>query len=371
MKLTRKSETYQWVERTHKRRIREDEHRTRVETSYTYDTRWRRAPIRSSNFSVPARARQPGTQSFRLEDVRREGGWGRGRVHTDADAGGRAGQGAQRAAAADGRERTRQKRVGAQGPEANRGEGRRPAALDAQRIGTAARESSTTMTTTTTTDEDEDRFALESRLPEMPVAIRAPRSRTDGRSEAAWSTRGSDSAATTSPLVGDRRVAFSAVPGKQTVSVLAKQEGKNGSLRPWTSPSGRRVAIVRHGRQFAERDDRERGTGERVEDVGAEGAGVHRHDHRVGVDRVAGAGDRVVPAVDTARGRIRRGRRQPGRIDGSRHRSVVCACGVIGTSWLAHRPALAYTLFAVSAGSYAWAWASGSRRREAERGRGG
>ena len=76
-------------------------------------------------FSVPARARQPGTQSFRLEDVRREGGWGRGRVHTDADAGGRAGQGAQRAAAADGRERTRQKRVGAQGPEANRGEGRR------------------------------------------------------------------------------------------------------------------------------------------------------------------------------------------------------------------------------------------------------
>ena len=47
--------------------------------------------------------------------------------------------------------------------------------------------------------------------------------------------------------------------------------------------------------------------------------------------------------------------------------TVVCACGVIGTSWLAHRPALAYTLFAVSAGSYAWAWASGSRRREAER----
>ena len=47
--------------------------------------------------------------------------------------------------------------------------------------------------------------------------------------------------------------------------------------------------------------------------------------------------------------------------------SVSIACGVIGTSWLAHRPALAYTLFAVSAGSYAWAWASGSRRREAER----
>jgi hypothetical protein len=43
--------------------------------------------------------------------------------------------------------------------------------------------------------------------------------------------------------------------------------------------------------------------------------------------------------------------------------TIVCACGVIGTSWLAHRPALAYTLFAVSAGTYAWAWMS-QRGRE-------
>ena len=53
VKLTRKSETYQWVERTHKRRVREDEHRTRVETSYTYDTRWREGTVRSSNFRYP------------------------------------------------------------------------------------------------------------------------------------------------------------------------------------------------------------------------------------------------------------------------------------------------------------------------------
>ena len=161
-------------------------------------------------------------------------------------------------------------------------------------------------------------------------------------------------------------MSFTAVPGKQTVSVLAKQ-GKNGSLRPWTSPSGRRVAIVSHGRQSpnemiasAERENAWRTWGLRALGfiVMIIGSALIVSPVREIVSYL-----RWIPLV----GGFAAGVVNLGVSMAAATATVVCACGVIGTSWLAHRPALAYTLFAVSAGSYAWAWASGSRRREAER----
>ena len=247
VKLTRKSETYQWVERTHKRRVREDEHRTRVETSYTYDTRWREGTVRSSNFRYPHGHANPGPSPFDSRTyVAREVGVGDGFTLTPT--------------LVDELTRAHNVRLlpmGASERDRNgweprtRGKSRGGAATEtsgARRISTDARESSTTTTTTTTTTmttmtRTGSRWTPGFRRCPSPFAA-APGWMDDPRRRGLL---GSDSAATTSPLVGDRRVAFSAVPGKQTVSVLAKQ-GKNGSLRPWTSPSGRRVVIVSHGR---------------------------------------------------------------------------------------------------------------------------
>ncbi|ACO62472.1 predicted protein, partial [Micromonas commoda] len=268
VKLTRKSETYQWVERTHKRRVREDEHRTRVETSYTYDTRWREGTVRSSNFRYPHGHANPGPSPFDSRTyVAREVGVGDGFTLT-------------------------------------------PTLVDEL-----------------------------TRAHNMPVAIRSPL--PDG-----WTIRGgvvysgSDSAATTSPLVGDRRVAFSAVPGKQTVSVLAKQ-GKNGSLRPWTSPSGRRVVIVSHGRHSpnemiasAERENAWKTWGLRALGfiVMIIGSALIVSPVREIVSYL-----RWIPLV----GGIAAGVVNLGVSLAAATASVSIACGVIGTSWLAHRPALA------------------------------
>ena len=364
VKLTRKSETYQWVERTHKRRIREDEHRTRVETSYTYDTRWREGSIRSSNFRYPHGHANPGPSPFDSRTyVAREVGVGDGFTLTPT--------------LVDELDRAHNVRLlpmGASERDRNGWEPRDPRQIAGRGgdgdVGCPADRHRRKGIIDDDDDdededEDEDRFALESRLPEMPVAIRAPL--PDG-----WTIRGgvvysgSDSAATTSPLVGDRRVAFSAVPGKQTVSVLAKQ-GKNGSLRPWTSPSGRRVAIVRHGRQSPNEmiASAERANAWKTWGLRALGFIVMIIASALIVSPVREIVSylRWIPLV----GGFAAGVVNLGVSMAAATATVVCACGVIGTSWLAHRPALAYTLFAVSAGSYAWAWASGSRRREAER----
>jgi hypothetical protein len=157
-------------------------------------------------------------------------------------------------------------------------------------------------------------------------------------------------------------VRFTAVPGKQTVSVLAKQ-GKNGSLRPWTSPSGREVAIVSHGRVTPEEmiTSAERANAWKTWGLRLLGFIFMIVGSMLIVSPVQEIVSylRWIPLV----GGFAAGIVNLGISAAAVTATIVCACGVIGTSWLAHRPALAYTLFAVSAGTYAWAWMS-QRGRE-------
>ena len=137
------------------------------------------------------------------------------------------------------------------------------------------------------------------------------------------------------------------------MSVLAKQ-GKNGSCGRGRG-EGRRVAIVSHGRQSpnemiasAERENAWRTWGLRALGfiVMIIGSALIVSPVREIVSYL-----RWIPLV----GGIAAGVVNLGVSLAAATASVSIACGVIGTSWLAHRPALAYTLFAVSAGSYAWA----------------
>ena len=61
--LRRVSETFQWVEKKHERRIKEGEN-TRVETTYTYDKTWREGVVDSSTFRHPEGHRNPQPPRF-------------------------------------------------------------------------------------------------------------------------------------------------------------------------------------------------------------------------------------------------------------------------------------------------------------------
>ena len=61
--LRRISETYQWTEKKHERRIKEGEN-TRVETTYTYEKHWREGVVDSSKFRHPEGHRNPDPPRF-------------------------------------------------------------------------------------------------------------------------------------------------------------------------------------------------------------------------------------------------------------------------------------------------------------------
>jgi hypothetical protein len=361
VRLKRTSETYQWVEKQHKRRIREDEHRTRVETSYTYDTRWKEGVVRSSQFAYPEGHRNPRPSPFDSRTyVANEVGVGDGFVlsPTLVDELDRMHNvrllplGASGSTGGEGWEPRDPRQIAGRGGDGDVGcpadKHRGKGILDDDDDDDAD-------------DDDEDQYALEARLPEMPVAVVKPL--PDGwRIRGGVAYAGSEVAHASSPLVGDRRVRFTAVPGKQTVSVLAKQ-GKNGSLRPWTSPSGREVAIVSHGRVTPEEmiTSAERANAWKTWGLRLLGFIVMIVGSMLIVSPVQEIVSylRWIPLV----GGFAAGIVNLGISAAAVTATIVCACGVIGTSWLAHRPALAYTLFAVSAGTYAWAWMS-QRGRE-------
>ena len=267
--LKRVSETYQWVEKKHERRIKEGDN-TRVETTYTYDKQWRDGVVDSSRFRHPEGHRNPGGQEFSSRTlVASEVGVGDGFVLTsplvsqltrtqsirllppgESESGGRSrpggggGYGKRRKAVAG----------GMNDDSANEDDDAPP------RRELGGRASSTRHAPTKKgkgiVDEDDDDDDVEDagsavalpRLGERSVAVRSLPDGYEVSGGIAYKGNGRSSPGR--PAVGDRRVRFSSLPAGQPVSVLA-QQAKNGRLKPYKAKSGKEVGMVKNGKVSA------------------------------------------------------------------------------------------------------------------------
>ena len=378
-RLDRRVQTYQWVERTSERRVEEGED-TRVETTYTYHRAWTEGHVNSDAFEYRSGHRNPSppdalrSETFAAQRVHVGRGFTLGsalvdRLKASVEVWLIAGDGAGdpravpaiRGAVHEGTEKEEKE---------EKEEEKYDVAEDPEALGTQVGTQVGTLFGSAPLAVPTDALSVPSKA-SLPLgylvvdgAARrfAPRAKTGAETPSRSSEFVSD--AVKHPRVGDRRIAYSAVPAGGVVSVLAAV-GDDGRLEPWRAPeTGREICAL----------------AERSADASSLLAEEARKtDRRAWTIRIAGFACMSLGAAlafspfgalaDALRGVPVLGRLAAAWYSATLVAGVAAAASsaltVAGLSWFWHRPQFGGALLVAAAGTVWLAFAPKRREREA------
>ena len=258
-RLDRRVQTYQWVERTSERRVEEGED-TRVETTYTYHRAWTEGHVNSDAFEYRSGHRNPSppdalrSETFAAQRVHVGRGFTLGsalvdRLKASVEVWLIAGDGAGdpravpaiRGAVREGTEKEEKE---------EKEEEKYDVAEDPEALGTQVGTQVGTLFGSAPLAVPTDALSVPSKaslpLGYLVVDGAARRFARRAKTGAETPSRSSEfvSDAVKHPRVGDRRIAYSAVPAGGVVSVLAAV-GDDGRLEPWRAPeTGREICAL-------------------------------------------------------------------------------------------------------------------------------